>query len=962
MHFSSPSGHRLSWWWPWNRGAVGFLTSGYSTVSTFRNISWKVTPNPLIGLRKSSTSDLPGGGFVVEIDAVVVRQVERRHREGARAHGHLSASLAGTGGIRCRETGGPLLRGAVPHRGQRDDDDQDHATHHVRDRVVRVEPPGAHGGDQQDPDDGDRDQDLPADRHQLVVPDPGQGPAQPDVAEQQDEDLDQEPQHRPPALVGARPQRQRPRRPPAAQEQRGGQRGDRGHVDVLAEVEHRELHRRVLGVIAGHQLALALGQVERQPVGLADHGDQVDHERDRQQPRVPFVLLRVDDSGGRQRARVEEHGHEGQAHGDLVADHLRGGAERAEQRVGRSGGPAGQHDPVHADRAHGQYEQHRHGQVGELQRGEVMEDRHFRPPRDDREGDKGDRPRQHGRRHEQQLVCARRDDVFLQRQLERVRDRLQQAEGPGPVGARPVLHPADHAAFEPDHEDGRQQQEEEDYRDLQQHQPPDDLVEVAERRICSGSCQHVRQRPCLHHSGLLSVTVVPCPAPSWARMVVPAWSASSGSPGYGGLSATAPARASPAAGSQTTWSAIGTTSTGTVTEPRSVATVTLSPSAMPASAAVAADILASTGRAVPASEGSPSCIRPLSSSWCQVASRTSSTPDLMRCCPGDVAGQVSVTPGGSGRVPRQAPSEASSARAAAVSGRPRCTSIWSAIAPSTYRSVRTSGTRSAAAKEPPRPSQFTNVPAFSAAAAMGNTTSARSVTALARSSRLTTNGTVSIARSAACGSGRSAGSTPAITRAASSPSAAAAIIAAVSRPGAAGSELLPQTLATSARAAGSVTGLPIGSSPGSAPASTAPRSPARRGTQASRAPEATASPAAAANAPGTWASRSPTRITAPGAPIAWPAWRQVSRSGALVVPPRPPWAASAVSAVASSPGWVTSSSPDSLARPGLASAAMENTWSVCRLAALRSRRNTMGDSSSGSNPASSTTGACSRSA
>src|SRR3984957_6391258 len=118
MHFSSPSGHRLSWWWPWNRGAVGFLTSGYSTVSTFRNISVKVTPNPLIGLRKSSTSDLPGGGFVIEVDAVVVRQVEGRDREGARAEGHLVAGLAGAGGIRGREAGGPLLRGAVPHRGQ----------------------------------------------------------------------------------------------------------------------------------------------------------------------------------------------------------------------------------------------------------------------------------------------------------------------------------------------------------------------------------------------------------------------------------------------------------------------------------------------------------------------------------------------------------------------------------------------------------------------------------------------------------------------------------------------------------------------------------------------------------------------------------------------------------------------------------------------------------------------------
>src|SRR6516225_10473467 len=93
MHFSSPSGHRLSWWWPWNRGAVGRLSSGYITVSTFRNISRKVTPNPLTGLRKSSTGDLLRGLSVTQhpadrhwrrvakLETVVVRQVERGHRE-----------------------------------------------------------------------------------------------------------------------------------------------------------------------------------------------------------------------------------------------------------------------------------------------------------------------------------------------------------------------------------------------------------------------------------------------------------------------------------------------------------------------------------------------------------------------------------------------------------------------------------------------------------------------------------------------------------------------------------------------------------------------------------------------------------------------------------------------------------------------------------------------------------------
>src|SRR6516165_3608878 len=112
MHFSSPSGHRLSWWWPWNRGAVGRLSSGYVTVSTFRNISRKVTPNPLTGLRKSSTGDLLRGlgvtqrpadrlrRRVAKLEPVVVRQVKWRHGE---ALHHAVFVLAGRGRLVRRE-------------------------------------------------------------------------------------------------------------------------------------------------------------------------------------------------------------------------------------------------------------------------------------------------------------------------------------------------------------------------------------------------------------------------------------------------------------------------------------------------------------------------------------------------------------------------------------------------------------------------------------------------------------------------------------------------------------------------------------------------------------------------------------------------------------------------------------------------------------------------------------------
>src|SRR6266851_2954621 len=99
IHFSSPSGQRLSWWRPWKRGAVGFVSSGYWTVSTFRNICRKVTPKPLTGFRKSSTGDLGGGSGLGRArgtcgaarrrrlravggdDPVVVRKIQRRDGE-----------------------------------------------------------------------------------------------------------------------------------------------------------------------------------------------------------------------------------------------------------------------------------------------------------------------------------------------------------------------------------------------------------------------------------------------------------------------------------------------------------------------------------------------------------------------------------------------------------------------------------------------------------------------------------------------------------------------------------------------------------------------------------------------------------------------------------------------------------------------------------------------------------------
>src|SRR5271170_6808646 len=152
MHFSSPSGQRLSWWCPWNRGAVGRLSSGYITVSTFRNISRKVTPNPLTGLKKSlmglGTRDLLDGvvgrdracGQGVELEPVIVRPVHRRDREALDVRQPVVALGSGRLGL---ELDAPALGGVVPERHEADDQDEDEARDGVPDGRVGVAADGA---------------------------------------------------------------------------------------------------------------------------------------------------------------------------------------------------------------------------------------------------------------------------------------------------------------------------------------------------------------------------------------------------------------------------------------------------------------------------------------------------------------------------------------------------------------------------------------------------------------------------------------------------------------------------------------------------------------------------------------------------------------------------------------------------------------------------------------------------
>ena len=146
------------------------------------------------------------------------------------------------------------------------------------------------------------------------------------------------------------------------------------------------------------------------------------------------------------------------------------------------------------------------------------------------------------------------------------------------------------------------------------------------------------------------------------------------------------------------------------------------------------------------------------------------------------------------------------------------------------------------------------------------------------------------------------------------------------RPAFEGSVGTPQTAAISTRADASATGRPPGRSAPIAPASRAPRSPARRGIQATFAPDLSPSCETAVSKPIVSDARSPTRITD------------------LVVSER------AAIAELSAPGATFINSAFSFSTPIESFVATALTFRARLRTCLLMRKKTIGDSSSGSNP------------
>src|SRR5437867_5957677 len=211
---------------------------------------------------------------------------------------------------------------------------------------------GREAGRNQDGEEGERDQALPADVQDLIDAHAGYGPGDPDEHEVKEVDLDEEP-----GLVrddrdgddsasdGGREGEEHRSGPPAKVEDDNEGRA-RERTEPLEPEDEPEPHAAVFGQPTLDELRFRLGNVERNPLHLRHHRRGEDREADELRDRedVPvrdgdgpghrqWQFLLVDDVNHVQAPRVHEDRDDREEQRDLVGHELGGGPHPADQRV-----------------------------------------------------------------------------------------------------------------------------------------------------------------------------------------------------------------------------------------------------------------------------------------------------------------------------------------------------------------------------------------------------------------------------------------------------------------------------------------------------------------------------------------------------------------------------------------------------------------------------------------------------
>src|SRR5690606_37583948 len=227
-------------------------------------------------------------------------------------------------------------------------------------------------------------------------------------------------------------------RMPTAEKQDGRQGGHGEQVNIFRQHEEGKAKPAVFHVITGHQLRLRFRQVEGGPVQFGNRSDQEDDETEKLRHDKPNVLLGSDDFPQGEGADAQDHADPRHHQGNLVTDHLGGGAHSPQEGVLVVGGPAADKNPDDGDAGDGDVVQEAYGDVRKEQvfrKGEDRNDGEGRHKGDDR----GD--------FEQYPVRFVRDRILLDEQLQHVGHRLQKPPRPHADRTRTVLNPSEHFSF-----------------------------------------------------------------------------------------------------------------------------------------------------------------------------------------------------------------------------------------------------------------------------------------------------------------------------------------------------------------------------------------------------------------------------------------------------------------------------------------------------------------------------------
>ena len=270
---------------------------------------------------------------------------------------------------------------------------------------------------------------------------------------------------------------------PATEEQDGHHRAHQNDVEVFTQHKKEVRRRAILDLVTRHEFGFGFRKIKRRAVGFSQRRDKEDHEHrehhDDQREvleaeRVPVLQaagLVVDDVAEVHRADQQDDRDDHEADGDLVGYHLRGRAQRAEERILRVRRPAAHDDTVDTQGADREEIEDADIQVRDHPARSLL---NTRRNRDGRPGGEGQRTGEDRRKDEDELVGAGRDDDFFQQEFPEVGKRLEQAERAHHVRAFAHHHAGPDFPVEQQQECNRQQQNEREQADLAEHQkrPP----------------------------------------------------------------------------------------------------------------------------------------------------------------------------------------------------------------------------------------------------------------------------------------------------------------------------------------------------------------------------------------------------------------------------------------------------------------------------------------------------------